>query len=89
MEQEKLTPKQVLSDYAMLTVATVIMSVGIYFFKFPNHFSTGGVSGISGSSQLSEGEVELQNYLIFTLPFAVDLKVFPHGEIEGFSVEFH
>lgn len=47
MEQEKLTPKQVLSDYAMLTVATVIMSVGIYFFKFPNHFSTGGVSGIS------------------------------------------
>lgn len=47
MEQEKLTPKQILSDYAMLTLATVIMSVGIYFFKFPNHFSTGGVSGIS------------------------------------------
>ncbi len=47
MEQEKQTPKQVISDYAMLTLATVIMSVGIYFFKFPNHFSTGGVSGIS------------------------------------------
>lgn len=47
MEQEKLTPRQVLADYAMLTLATVIMSVGIYFFKFPNHFSTGGVSGIS------------------------------------------
>lgn len=47
MEQDRATPKQVIMDYAMLTLATLIMSVGIYFFKFPNHFSTGGVSGLS------------------------------------------
>lgn len=41
---------KVLSDvisFFMLTLGTVLMSVGIYFFKFPNSFSTGGVSGIS------------------------------------------
>lgn len=34
-------------DWLMMTVGTLIMVVGIYFFKYPNHFSTGGVSGIS------------------------------------------
>ena len=47
MNHDKATPKQVVMDYALLTLATLIMSAGIYFFKFPNHFSTGGVSGIS------------------------------------------
>lgn len=36
-----------LKDYALLTAGTLMTSVGIYFFKVPNHFSTGGVSGIS------------------------------------------
>ena len=34
-------------EYLMITAGTVIMALGVYFFKFPNHFSTGGVSGIS------------------------------------------
>ena len=34
-------------EYGMLTLATMIMSLGIYLFKFPNNFSFGGVSGIS------------------------------------------
>ncbi len=38
--------KQV-KDYLMLTFGTLLLSVGVYFFKFPNHFTTGGVSGIS------------------------------------------
>lgn len=33
--------------YAMLTLATVIMVIGVYFFKFPNNFCFGGVTGIS------------------------------------------
>lgn len=36
-----------LKTFALVTVGTVILSVGVYFFKFPNNFSTGGVSGIS------------------------------------------
>ncbi len=39
--------KQTLKDYGMLTLGTVLTAAGVYFFKFPNHFSTGGVSGIS------------------------------------------
>lgn len=36
-----------LKDWLLLTAGTLIMSAGIYFFKFPNNFSTGGVSGFS------------------------------------------
>lgn len=32
---------------ALLTFGTLLVAVGVYFFKFPNHFSTGGVSGLS------------------------------------------
>lgn len=31
----------------LVTLGTVVLSIGVYFFKFPNNFSTGGVSGIS------------------------------------------
>ena len=34
-------------EWLMITVGILIMTAGIYFFKFPNHFSTGGVTGIS------------------------------------------
>ena len=34
-------------DYLIMICGTVLMSVGVYFFKIPNGFSTGGVSGIS------------------------------------------
>ena len=34
-------------EWIMITIGILIMSAGIYFFKFPNHFSTGGVTGIS------------------------------------------
>lgn len=36
-----------INNFLMVTFGTVLTAVGIYFFKFPNHFSTGGVSGIS------------------------------------------
>ncbi|HNW85918.1 MAG TPA: YitT family protein [Candidatus Limiplasma sp.] len=34
-------------DYTLLTLGSLLIALGVYFFKFPNHFSTGGVSGIS------------------------------------------
>ena len=34
-------------QYGLITVATLIMVVGIYVFKFPNNFSFGGVTGIA------------------------------------------
>jgi len=36
-----------IKNYLLVTMGTVLLSIGIYFFKFPNNFSTGGVSGIS------------------------------------------
>ena len=34
-------------DFLLLNFGVLLNVVGIYFFKFPNHFSTGGVSGLS------------------------------------------
>jgi uncharacterized membrane-anchored protein YitT (DUF2179 family) len=34
-------------EYVLLTLGSLLIAVGVYFFKFPNHFSTGGVSGLS------------------------------------------
>ena len=34
-------------EWLMITAGILVMTAGIYFFKFPNHFSTGGVTGIS------------------------------------------
>lgn len=42
----KITKKQ-LQDFAILNVGTLLITIGIYFFKFPNNFSIGGTSGIA------------------------------------------
>lgn len=34
-------------EFLLMTLGTVLVSVGVYFFKFPNNFSMGGVSGLS------------------------------------------
>lgn len=34
-------------SFLRLTFGTVLVIIGVYFFKFPNNFSTGGVTGIS------------------------------------------
>ena len=39
--------KVTLKEWLYITIGILIMTVGIYFFKFPNHFSTGGVTGIA------------------------------------------
>lgn len=39
--------KQKLLDVFWMTLGTALVSVGVYFFKFPNNFSMGGVSGLS------------------------------------------
>ncbi len=43
----KMTVKSRILSWLTITVGTLAVACGIYFFKFPNHFSTGGVSGIS------------------------------------------
>lgn len=39
--------KNTFKEFSLLTLSTLIMVLGIYFFKFPNNFSFGGVTGIA------------------------------------------
>lgn len=39
--------KKTLKSYVIMTFGSLMMACGIYFFKFPNNFSTGGVSALS------------------------------------------
>ena len=43
----KLSAKEFFRDAALLSLGTALVAVGVYFFKFPNNFSTGGVTGIA------------------------------------------
>ena len=47
MRLNKSTIRQTILEYLMLTAATLILVLGVYLFKFPNHFSFGGVTGIA------------------------------------------
>ena len=44
----KKQPKflQIIFSYLLMTVGVVLLTFGVYFFKIPNGFVTGGVSGI-------------------------------------------
>ncbi len=39
--------RQMLKEYILITIAVILMDIGIYVFKFPNNFSFGGVSGLA------------------------------------------
>lgn len=39
--------KVTVREWLYITAGILVMAAGIYFFKFPNHFSTGGVTGIA------------------------------------------
>ena len=39
--------KEIGKEYCILTIATLVLVVGVYFFKFPNNFCFGGVTGIA------------------------------------------
>ena len=47
MHADKQKIRQIFLEYLMLTVSTLILVTGVYLFKFPNHFSFGGVTGIA------------------------------------------
>lgn len=44
-QQSKL--QKTIKDYTLITFFTLIMVVGTYFFKFPNNFTFGGITGLA------------------------------------------
>lgn len=39
--------KKAIKEYSILTLASILLIIGVYVFKFPNNFSFGGVTGIA------------------------------------------
>lgn len=64
-------------EFLMLNAGTLLVAAGVYFFKFPNNFSTGGVSGIAiilghYVRVLTPGTVvSILNYLLLAIGFLV------------------
>ena len=44
---KKYLTKENLKEFLLINAGTLLITLGVYFFKFPNNFSTGGVTGIS------------------------------------------
>ncbi len=38
---------KILKDYLLLTLGSLLMAIGVYFFKIPNGFAMGGVAGLA------------------------------------------
>lgn len=51
MSQQVITKnekiKKNVMDYALITISTLLVVLGVYLFKFPNNFSFGGVTGLA------------------------------------------
>ena len=47
MKQIENKTLRTLTEYGLITFSIWIMVVGIYFFKFPNNFAFGGVTGLA------------------------------------------
>ena len=47
MESAKPSRGQTLFAFLLMSLGAGLVAMGVYFFKFPNHFSMGGVSGLS------------------------------------------
>lgn len=74
MHTDKMKIRRIFREYLLLTAATLILVIGVYLFKFPNHFSFGGVTGIaivlSASMPATPGNITFViNMLLLLLGF--------------------
>ncbi len=82
-------------SYAVITFGVFLMAVGIYFFKFPNNFSTGGVSGISTIlgeivPNMSKGDfVTIINVILLALGLVVFGKDFAFKTVYAKGIDPH
>lgn len=42
---DRTKKQEFLKDFLMMNAGTLLLTVGVYFFKVPNGFAPGGVSG--------------------------------------------
>ena len=61
---EALKTEGKVTEYVWLTIGSLLMAVGIYFFKYPNHFTTGGVSGLSVILHAAFPKISAGNFVL-------------------------
>ena len=77
----KVNIRKGIKEYSILTFATLVLTIGIYVFKFPNNFSFGGVTGaaiiIAGLTPISAGTITIiLNMLLLIVGFVFLGKAF-------------
>ena len=68
--------KEKIKHFSLLTVSTLIMAVGTYFFKFTNNFTFGGITGlavlVADKTSISASDFSfIVNMLLLILGFIV------------------
>ena len=69
--------KQLIKEWLLMSIGAICIGMGVYFFKFPNNFSTGGVSGLAVLlapylSSVSQGDlVFIINMALLVIGFLV------------------
>lgn len=74
MKQIENKTLRTLAEYGLITLSIWIMVVGVYFFKFPNNFAFGGVTGfatvISALTHWSAGQfTNIVNWVLLAVGF--------------------
>lgn len=62
---------KLLWEYGLITASILVMVAGVYFFKFPNHFAFGGVTGfstvVSAVTRMSAGDFTFAANMVLIL----------------------
>lgn len=59
--------KKAVKEYFNMTIGVILVVIGVYFFKFPNHFSIGGVTGAAILVQRLSGGAISSSTLVLVL----------------------
>ncbi len=77
-------------EYALITLGVMLVVIGVYFFKFPNNFSTGGVTGMAiilssllGSGVSSGSIVLIINIILLIVGYLTLGKSFGNRTVYG------
>ncbi len=82
--------KQWLKEYFLITIGILLLVIGVYFFKFPNNFSIGGVTGaaiiisrLTGDAISSGTIVLIVNTILLIIGYIVLGKNFGNRTVYG------
>ena len=83
--------KSQLKNFTYLTLSTLVMAVGIYFFKFSNNFTFGGITGlavlVAKSGVISAGDFSFAANMVLPRPHtAVFFCRLPYRDWNGFTL---